>query len=165
MLCLERLHLPPGIALNGRPVMFETASIVAALHCLHDAASSKISQIMGSRCKSPKGCTDLQGLMMPSSHVCKQMHNDPVEIESKLISKLSMYSIAVLCRQMCAMETQDKDTLPWAGWWGQNPMTGEAFLHVNVPRGIQTSFKRCHLCRHCCQALTLFDVERPQPIG
>ncbi len=28
---------------------------------------------------------------------------------------------------------------------GQNPLTGEAFLHVNVPPGKQAPFKRCHL--------------------
>ena len=56
-----------------------------------------------------------------------------------------MYSTANLLCQMCAMKMQDKAILPWAGWWGQNPLTGEAFLHVNVAPGKRASFKRCHL--------------------
>ena len=56
-----------------------------------------------------------------------------------------MYSTAIMLCQMCAMKMQDKAILPWAGWWGQNPLTGEAFLHVNVAPGKRASFKRCHL--------------------
>lgn len=43
------------------------------------------------------------------------------------------------------MLLQDGDLQPWAGWWGQNPLTGEAYLHVSVPPGRQAAFKRCHL--------------------
>ncbi|KAL3158418.1 hypothetical protein ABBQ38_010653 [Trebouxia sp. C0009 RCD-2024] len=45
----------------------------------------------------------------------------------------------------CATLQSDRDLQPWAGWWGQNPLTGEAYLHVNVPPGKQAAFKSCHL--------------------
>lgn len=40
---------------------------------------------------------------------------------------------------------QDGEAQPWVGWWGQNPLTGKAYLHVNVPPRAQGSFKSCHL--------------------
>lgn len=40
---------------------------------------------------------------------------------------------------------QDEDCQPWAGWWGQNPLSGQAVLYVNVPPGKQSDFKACPL--------------------
>ena len=49
------------------------------------------------------------------------------------------------CVQFACGLLQDRDLQPWAGWWGQNPLSGEAFLHINIPPGRQAAFKRCHL--------------------
>jgi len=40
---------------------------------------------------------------------------------------------------------QGSDAQPWTAWWGQNPLTGKAYLHVRVPPRAQKSFKSCHL--------------------
>ena len=40
---------------------------------------------------------------------------------------------------------QNKQVQAWTGWWGQNPLTGKAYLHVNVPPRVQKAFKGCHL--------------------
>ena len=47
--------------------------------------------------------------------------------------------------KQCAFSIQDGEAQPWVGWWGQNPLTGKAYLHVNVPPRAQGSFKSCHL--------------------
>lgn len=44
-----------------------------------------------------------------------------------------------------ATAKQGSDTQPWTSWWGQNPLTGKAYLHVSVPPRAQKSFKTCHL--------------------
>ena len=46
---------------------------------------------------------------------------------------------------MYAAMTQGSDAQPWTAWWGQNPLTGKAYVHVSVPPRAQKSFKSCHL--------------------
>ena len=46
---------------------------------------------------------------------------------------------------MYAAMMQGSDAQPWTAWWGQNPLTGKAYLHVRVPPRAQKSFKSCHL--------------------
>lgn len=40
---------------------------------------------------------------------------------------------------------QNKKVQAWTAWWGRNPLTGKAYLHVNVPPRAQKAFKSCHL--------------------
>lgn len=40
---------------------------------------------------------------------------------------------------------QGSDAQPWTAWWGQNPLTGKAYVHVSVPPRAQKSFKSSHL--------------------
>ena len=40
---------------------------------------------------------------------------------------------------------QNRQVQAWTAWWGQNPLTGRAYLHINVPPRAQKAFKSCHL--------------------